>query len=588
MTTRRIAPLRGTASVGVVTLIAVLIVGLATPGLFAPTGPMSERSLLGPAVTCPRAGIQSNVTRGPAPLAVAFCAVANGSAATYLWDFGDNGSATGAMVNHTFVNPGAYDVRVVVTLTATNSTTFFYEWIYATGSSPGTIGVNLTAPSTAFSPATVEFTAVLTGCAGYCWINYTVSNQSSPGSPTPLNNGGTVYVLNASLPTPGNWTISVVAGDPLNGSGNASVAVAVSAPTTPQITAVGATPPSGPAPLTTILFVNVVGGVTPYSASWQFGDGGNGTGLSVTHTYAVAGTYRAVVDVTDARGNFTMGAVDVAVGNATSNSSGVAMSLYATPSTGPAPLNVTVRGNVSGGAGPYTLSINFHNGSSPIIIPDLFLSQFVASAVYSTPGNYTIVAELSNSSGNVTVATAAVDVTSSGPPPALVAKVQVASTLGPGPVAVGVVLTLVGGVAPYTIQYVWGDGTVSSAANGGIAVHLYSSVGTYSPYANVTDSTGAGLRVSIGTFNVTASNGTSPGSTKGSLVPPGGGGWATVGLYAGIGIAAGLLCGVGVAISSRRRTVRREGEGLARALEREAAGPSDGGGAGLPSEVKRG
>jgi hypothetical protein len=50
--------------------------------------------------------------------------------------------------------------------------------------------------------------------------------------------------------------------------------------------------------------------------TWTFGDGTTGTGLSVAHTYAAAGSYTAHVSVSDGSGNSTGEDVAVTVGNA--------------------------------------------------------------------------------------------------------------------------------------------------------------------------------------------------------------------------------------------------------------------------------
>ena len=55
---------------------------------------------------------------GPAPLAVDFDASASsdpdGNIVSYLWDFGDGDTGSGATVSHTFTDPGAYDVTLTV------------------------------------------------------------------------------------------------------------------------------------------------------------------------------------------------------------------------------------------------------------------------------------------------------------------------------------------------------------------------------------------------------------------------------------------------------------------------------------------
>ena len=55
---------------------------------------------------------------------------------------------------------------------------------------------------------------------------------------------------------------------------------------------------------------------TAGAPAWTFGDGGAATGASVTHTYAIAGTYTAHVSVTDTAGNTAGRDVTIVVGTA--------------------------------------------------------------------------------------------------------------------------------------------------------------------------------------------------------------------------------------------------------------------------------
>jgi plastocyanin len=60
--------------------------------------------------------IAANPTEGPAPLEVSFSAqVQGGTAASYLWDFGDGQTSTEQAPSHKFEKEGAYTVKLTVT-----------------------------------------------------------------------------------------------------------------------------------------------------------------------------------------------------------------------------------------------------------------------------------------------------------------------------------------------------------------------------------------------------------------------------------------------------------------------------------------
>jgi PKD repeat protein len=67
----------------------------------------------------PVAGLVISPSSGPAPLAInasgSTSSDADGTIATYAWDFGDGGSATGVAATHSYANPGEYVVKLTVT-----------------------------------------------------------------------------------------------------------------------------------------------------------------------------------------------------------------------------------------------------------------------------------------------------------------------------------------------------------------------------------------------------------------------------------------------------------------------------------------
>ncbi len=564
-------------------LLAVPLVALLLALAYLPTvapGPTVPRGSLAPAYTCPVVGnmtgsgtwVAANVTSGPAPLAVALCANANGSSANYLWFFGDGSNASGPNVDHTFVSPGAYDVRVQVFGAGVNDTMFL--WIYATGGPSVPLGVTVSAtPSNTVGDLGAQVSVGVSNARGPCALNWSVSNGTYATNLTPLpTGGGCSDAFFAPVPSAGDWSVVVLATDPLGDTGNGSARVAIS-PGNLTIAAVGASATSGPAPLTTTFFVNFTGADGNVSAFWVFGDGGNGTGFVIAHTYRVPGTYDPFVRLVDASGANATASLTITVTNSTGNSSLIDLALAPVAYTGAVPFTVVLDGNVTGGVAPYRVSVDWGDNSTfangTYAGPALTFTH-----TYATAGRFEVVASASDSSDESTIVSFPIVAVRSSP---MSAVGEFAATVGPGPVAAAAEVNVTGGTAPYTIQFQWGDGTVSSAANGGLAVHLYATVGLYHPYANVTDASGQSLRVGLGTVNVTAENGTTSASPGGGgLVPSGAGGWQMVGVAAAIGVAVGAAAAMGLALTTRARTVRKEGEGIAQALEHRAVEPVEG------------
>ncbi|MGP8057024.1 MAG: PKD domain-containing protein [Nitrososphaerales archaeon] len=81
-----------------------------------------------------------------------------------------------------------------------------------------------------------------------------------------------------------------------------------------------ASPTSGTAPLAVQFSGSAIGGISPYSYSWNFGDSTSTTGQSPSHTYYAAGTYTAVLTVTDGAGFQASSSVTITVTSVTSYS----------------------------------------------------------------------------------------------------------------------------------------------------------------------------------------------------------------------------------------------------------------------------
>lgn len=117
-----------------------------------------------------------------------------------------------------------------------------------------------------------------------------------------------------------------------------------------------ASPSSGPAPLavnfSAMLSKDPDGDITAYE--WSFGDGANGTGEAVSHTYTTAGTFPVVLRVTDDDGAQDTAQKTITVLPGEDNGdggTGPTASFTATPLVGAAPLMVTFNASASYYAG---------------------------------------------------------------------------------------------------------------------------------------------------------------------------------------------------------------------------------------------
>ena len=236
---------------------------------------------------------------GPAPLQVQFSATGrdpDGGPLTYFWDFGDGQSTTGQQPVHTYRTPGEYEA----TVTAIDD-----EGEEAIDTVPVTVApaVNqpprvqaVARPTSGGAPLTVELAALGSDPEGealtYEWD---------------FGDGGGQFgaVVAHTYRQAGTFTATVTARDPGGASATDEIEITVEDPPANQPPTVRALadPQSGPAPLRVRLSsapMDVEDG-TDLLVVWDFGDGGQGGGEAIWHTYTTPGTYQAKVTVTDSR-----------------------------------------------------------------------------------------------------------------------------------------------------------------------------------------------------------------------------------------------------------------------------------------------
>jgi len=163
----------------------------------------------------------------------------------------------------------------------------------------------------------------------------------------------------------------------------------------PPTGSASASPTSGPAPLNVQFDGSATGGRLPLTYAWDFGDGGNSSEQSPSHTYETPGEYLATMVVTDDKGNISQNNVPVTVACPP-----LACVASGNPRTGDVPLAVQFDGSASGGCPPVTYSWDFGDGGTS--------AEQNPNHTYQTMGDFTASLTVTDSKQNTSRKTVAV------------------------------------------------------------------------------------------------------------------------------------------------------------------------------------
>src|SRR5205807_5603439 len=163
--------------------------------------------------------------------------------------------------------------------------------------------------------------------------------------------------------------------------------VTVTSPPPPALTASFTFSPANPQVGQAVSFTgSASGGTQPYTYSWTFGDGGIGSGSSVTHSYQAAGSYNVVLTVIDAAGQTASSTQTVTVSNVPPS---LTSSFTYSPSSPLVGQQATFSASASGGTTPYTYSWTFGDGSSA--------TGSTATHTYTTAGTFNVILTVKDS-----------------------------------------------------------------------------------------------------------------------------------------------------------------------------------------------
>jgi PKD repeat protein len=279
----------------------------------------------------------------------------------------------------------------------------------------------------------------------------------------------------------GSFAAILTVNDGHGGTDTASVAISSLTPNVAPVAVAAGSPQSGTAPLT----VNFSGAASTDSNgdsltyAWTFGDGGTATGRLTSHIYGTAGSFAAILTVTDGRGGSDTASVAISTTPPPANVAPVAVAT-GTPRSGTAPLTVNFSGAESTDANGDSLTYAWTFGDGGTATGRLTSHTYAA-------GNFAAILTVNDGHGGTD--TASVAISAAAPNVAPVAAAAGVPTSGNAPLAVnfsGAASTDANGDS-LTYAWTFGDG---GTATGRLTSHTYATAGAFGAILTVNDGRG--------------------------------------------------------------------------------------------------
>jgi PKD repeat protein len=224
---------------------------------------------------------------------------ATSQVSSYLWTFGDGGSASGRNASHTFSGPGAFPVTLTITDTLGRTQTITHTLTIGQGQIPTATFV--TSPLAPIIDQQINFNA----SGSIAEPGHTITSWAWNFGDGVLADGA---LVSHSYSQAGTYTVTLKTTDDAGRKSTlASQTITVS---NGNPAADFTFNPSAPRGGQTVTFdgspSQPFGGRTIVSYTWSFGDGGAGSGQVVNHTFSTVGgvatTYNVLLTVTDSTG----------------------------------------------------------------------------------------------------------------------------------------------------------------------------------------------------------------------------------------------------------------------------------------------
>jgi len=373
----------------------------------------------------------------------------------YRWSFGDGASSSITNPQHSFASAGVYTIVVTATNAAGSNavsqilTVYSRPVVLLTATSPGWLG-QFTAYTVTVSttpPGDTSITTLFNFGDGATGVGVTQTHQYAAAG------------LYTAIITASNLAGSITATQPIVIYGIPNVTQTNNSPVwLGQTTALTASVSSAPL------------GDTSIGATWNYGDGTFGQGLTTTHQYAAAGQYAVAVTATNLAGSKVVTQT---------------VKVYSAPS-------VTQTTSVQGWRGQpvvYSASVSTQPAGDPTISLAWLYGDGTSGAglspthTYTNSGQYTAIVTATNAAGNS--ASSRIITVYSAPTVTL-------ALVSPGWVSQTNTYTASAGTVPAgdpTIIYTWdyGDGTTGAGIT---RTHKYLNSGIYPVVVTATNAAG--------------------------------------------------------------------------------------------------
>lgn len=229
----------------------------------------------------------------------------NGTISSYLWNFGDGSTSNLALSSKVYANAGNYVATLTVTdncgASHTDSASVSIQNINQAPTVNAGADQSFTMPLSGSGSITLNGFVSDDGLPAGSMVTKTWSKVSGPGSVTFANPNSAITT--ASISAAGSYLLRLTASDGSLSSLDELIVVA-----NPNACAGNQNPTANAGPDKT----GTVGVALSFSGSlssdpngtiqsyaWNFGDGTNGSGMSVSKTYSTAGNYTVTLTVTD-------------------------------------------------------------------------------------------------------------------------------------------------------------------------------------------------------------------------------------------------------------------------------------------------